>query len=218
MANQFELLVFDWDGTLMDSAAAIVTSIQLACRDLGVPEPSDERARHVIGLGLGDAIRHAVPALAERDYPLLAERYRYHYLAVDQGLSLFPGIEAMIADLGAAGFMLAVATGKSRAGLDRALRVSGLTPYFHASRCADECHSKPHPAMLEELMDEFAVAPERTLMIGDTIHDLQMANNAGVASLAVSYGAHPPDQLDAQGPLAVLHRVEELAEWLRKNA
>ncbi|MFC5301092.1 HAD-IA family hydrolase [Azospira restricta] len=218
MAKRFELLVFDWDGTLMDSAAAIVAAIQAAAGDLGIEPPSDERARHVIGLGLGDALRHAVPDLPEARYPQMVERYRYHYLSRDHELTLFAGAGELIAELAEDGFMLAVATGKSRVGLDRALQVSGLGPFFHDSRCADECHSKPHPQMLEELMTAFAVAPERTLMIGDTTHDLQMARNAGVAALAVAYGAHPPEALDALEPLARLHAIEELRRWLKANA
>ncbi|MBI2307585.1 MAG: HAD-IA family hydrolase [Rhodocyclales bacterium] len=218
MAKRFDLLVFDWDGTLMDSAAAIVAAIQAACRDLGVEEPPEARARHVIGLGLGDALRHAVPDLPEARYPQMVERYRHHYLSRDHELALFAGAGELIAELAESGFMLAVATGKSRLGLERALKVSGLGPYFHDSRCADECHSKPHPQMLEELMAAFAVTPARTLMIGDTTHDLQMARNAGVPSLAVAYGAHPPEALDALEPLARLHAVEELREWLRANA
>lgn len=218
MAKRFDLLVFDWDGTLMDSAAAIVAAIQAAASDLGIEPPPDERARHVIGLGLGDALRHAVPDLAEADYPRMVERYRHHYLARDHELTLFAGADELIAELAGAGFMLAVATGKSRLGLERALKVSGLGPYFHDSRCADECHSKPHPQMLEELMAAFAIVPERTLMIGDTTHDLQMARNAGVASLAVSYGAHPPEALDALAPLARLQAVAELRQWLKTHA
>lgn len=218
MAKRFDLLVFDWDGTLMDSAGAIVAAIQAACRDLGIEAPPEARARHVIGLGLGDALRHAVPDLPEQRYPQMIERYRHHYLSRDHELTLFAGAGQMIAELSAAGFMLAVATGKSRLGLDRAFKVSGLGSYFHDSRCADECHSKPHPQMLEELMAAFAVAPERTLMIGDTTHDLQMAKNAGVASLAVAYGAHPPEALDALEPLARLHDVKELHAWFSRNA
>ncbi|MDX9707271.1 MAG: HAD-IA family hydrolase [Azospira sp.] len=218
MAKRFELLVFDWDGTLMDSAAAIVTAIQAAAGDLGIEPPPDERARHVIGLGLGDALRHAVPDLREEDYPRMIERYRHHYLSRDHELTLFAGAGELIAELAADGFMLAVATGKSRLGLDRALKASGLGPYFHDSRCADECHSKPHPQMLDELMEAFAVAPERTLMIGDTTHDLQMAKNAGVDALAVAYGAHPPEALDALAPLARLHAVDELRQWLKTHA
>ena len=216
--KRFDLLVFDWDGTLMDSAATIVAAIQAACRDLGIEEPPEARARHVIGLGLGDALRHAVPDLPEHRYPQMVDRYRHHYLSHDHELTLFAGAEAMIADLSAAGFMLAVATGKSRLGLDRAFKVSGLGPYFHDSRCADECHSKPHPQMLEELMTAFGTTPERTLMIGDTTHDLQMAQNAGVAAVAVAYGAHTPEVLDALAPLARVQDVEELHAWFKQNA
>ncbi|MDQ5881037.1 MAG: phosphoglycolate phosphatase [Pseudomonadota bacterium] len=218
MAKRFELLVFDWDGTLMDSAAAIVEAIQASCRDLDLPLPSDEQARHVIGLGLVDAMRHAVPNLPESQYPQMVERYRHHYLSRDHELRLFDGVAQLIPELAEAGYLLAVATGKSRLGLDRALKTSGLASLFHDSRCADECFSKPHPQMLEELMTAFAVEPAQTLMIGDTTHDLQMANNAGVASLAVAYGAHPPEALDSCSPLARLHSVMELREWLLANA
>jgi phosphoglycolate phosphatase len=161
----------------------------------------------VIGLGLHDALRFAVPNLPAERYPLMVERYRHHYLQHDHELQLFDGAAAMIAELAAAGFLLAVATGKSRIGLDRALRSSGLGPYFHASRCADECFSKPHPQMLEELMDELSVDPERTLMIGDTTHDLLMGKNAGVACLAAGYGAHPAAALDALAPWPVSRRL-----------
>lgn len=218
MAKRFELLVFDWDGTLMDSAAAIVEAIQSACRDLDLPVPTETRARHVIGLGLSDAMRHAVPELPEASYPLMVERYRHHYLSRDHELRLFDGAGDLIAELAADGFLLAVATGKSRLGLDRALKVSGLGPLFHDSRCADECFSKPHPQMLEELISAFGVSAEKTLMIGDTTHDLQMAKNAGVASLGVAYGAHPAEMLDALDPLARLHSVAELRAWLKTHA
>lgn len=216
--KRYELIVFDWDGTLMDSAAAIVRAIQAACRDLGLTEPTDTQARHVIGLGLADALQHAVPDLPAARYPEMVERYRHHYLSRDHELLLFDGVETMIGDLGAAGHRLAVATGKSRAGLDRALNHSGLRASFHASRCADECFSKPHPQMLEELMLEFAMTPDQILMIGDTSHDLQMAANAGVAALAVSYGAHPVEHLLEHAPLACLHSVDELSAWLKLYA
>ncbi|NMG31465.1 HAD-IA family hydrolase [Aromatoleum evansii] len=218
MAKRFDLIVFDWDGTLMDSAAAIVNAIMAATRDLDLPLPSEARARHVIGLGLSDALRHAVPDLPESDYPRMVERYRYHYLAGDHELSLFPGTYAMIEELSAAGRMLAVATGKSRLGLNRALEQSGLTPFFHSTRCADECFSKPHPAMLEEIMDELGVARDRTLMVGDTTHDLQMARNAGVAGLGVAFGAHPREALEAEEVVGLLDSPAELALWLRDNA
>ena len=218
MAKRFELIVFDWDGTLMDSAAAIVDAMQAACRDLDLPLPTDAQARHVIGLGLADAMRHAVPHLPEASYPQMVERYRHHYLSRDHELKLFDGVASLIPELADAGHLLAVATGKSRLGLDRALMVSGLKPLFHDSRCADECFSKPHPQMLEELMAVFSVEPAQTLMIGDTTHDLLMASNAGVASLAVTYGAHTLESLNTCSPLAQLHTVEELREWLKANA
>ena len=218
MAKQFDLLVFDWDGTLLDSTGAIVDAVQAACRDLGQPEPSDEHARHAIGLGLADALRHSVPGLSEDQVPQMVERYKHHYLSRDHELRLFDGVRELLAQLHASGFLLAVATGKSRKGLDRSLSNSGLGVYFSASRCADECFSKPHPQMLDELMVEFAVSPERTLMIGDTTHDLQMAINAGVAGLAVDYGAHPADVLDALNPQVRVHTIAELARWLGTNA
>ena len=218
MAKRFDLIIFDWDGTLMDSTGAIVASIKAAAADLGIAPPTDERARHIIGLGLIDALRHALPDLPPERYQEVALRYRHHYLSMDQDLLLFDGAEAMIDELMAAGYMLAVATGKTRVGLDRAFAVSGLGARFHASRCADECHSKPHPQMLEELMVEFGVGPDATLMIGDTTHDLLMAKNAGVAALGVAYGAHPRAVLEAESPLFCAGDVAELAQWLRARA
>lgn len=215
---KYELIVFDWDGTLLDSAGAIVQAIQAACRDLDLPVPDDARARHVIGLGLIDAMRHAVPGLNEERYPAVAERYRHHYLAGDHQLTLFSGVREMLDRLKAAGHVVTIATGKSRHGLDRALDHSGLRPYFRASRCADECHSKPHPQMLDELMAEFGIAAAATVMIGDTSHDLLMANNAGVDGLGVTYGAHPHDHLLEHNPLACLHSVPELDRWLQHFA
>jgi len=218
MPRRFELLVFDWDGTLMDSAAAIIASIQLSCSDLGLPVPERERAAHVIGLGLKDALSYAVPELPSSDYGKLAERYRYHYLARDPDIELFPGVREMLIALKEKGHVLAVATGKSRAGLERVFEATQLKQYFDSSRCADETHSKPHPAMLQELMQELLVAPEATLMIGDTGHDLQMAVSAGVAALAVSYGAHARDSLIAFNPLACIDAPQDLALWLKLNA
>lgn len=215
---KYELVVFDWDGTLLDSAGAIVLAIQSACRDLGLAIPDDARARHVIGLGLVDALRHAVPDLPPESYQAMVERYRFHYLSGDHQLTLFPGVREMLARLQAAGHILSVATGKSRQGLDRALDHSGLRPLFQASRCADECHSKPHPQMLDELMAEFGVAAGSTVMIGDTSHDLLMASNAGVDSLAVTYGAHPHEHLLEYKPLACLHSVRDLDLWLTNFA
>lgn len=215
--NRFELIVFDWDGTLMDSAAAIVAAIQAACNDLGIEPPSDARARHIIGLGLNDALMNALPDLHSSRYLALAERYRYHYLLGDSELTMFGGVVELVSDLAQAGHLLGVATGKSRKGLDRALAATGLGAHFRATRCADECHSKPHPQMLYELMDEFAVPPERTLMIGDTTHDLKMAQNAGVAALAVAYGAHPREELVAEQPVYCAGSVAEMQAWLTQH-
>lgn len=218
MARRFELIVFDWDGTLMDSTGAIVASIQAAATDLGIEPPSDERASHIIGLGLIDALRHALPDLPQERYLDVAERYRHHYLSRDHDLLLFDGAAELIDELTQAGYILAVATGKTRKGLDRAFAASGLGPRFQASRCADECHSKPHPQMLEELMGEFGVEPQATLMIGDTTHDLLMARNAGVAALGVTYGAHPREALEAEAPVYCAANVAEMAAWLRQHA
>ena len=202
----------------MDSAGAIIASIQASCSDLGLPVPTRERAAHVIGLGLKDALSYAVPELPTSDYGKLAERYKYHFLARDPDIELFPGMREMLIELKEEGHILAVATGKSRAGLNRVLQATQLAQYFDASRCADETHSKPHPAMLHELMQELCIAPEATLMIGDTGHDLQMAISAGVAALAVSYGAHPKAGLIAFNPLACIDAPQDLAPWLKKNA
>ena len=218
MPKHFELIVFDWDGTLMDSTGAIVRAIQGAARDIGLEQPSDERASHIIGLGLVDALRHAMPDLPMERYRELAERYKRHYVSCEHELALFAGIEALLDALTANGHALAVATGKSRAGLDRVLDRTGLRARFAASRCADECHSKPHPQMLEELMLEFGMTPERTLMIGDTTHDLNMAANAGVASVGVCYGAHPRHELESSAPLYCAETVVELSNWLAHNA
>jgi phosphoglycolate phosphatase len=218
MARNFDLIVFDWDGTLMDSAGVIVDSIRRAARDLGLPPPPEEDCRHIIGLGLSEALARLFPGLAHEAHPRLVERYRYHYLGRDAAIPLFPGAGALVRTLAKRDYLLAVATGKSRTGLDRVLRHTGLATCFHATRCADECFSKPHPQMLEELMDELGVRRERTLMVGDTSHDMQMAANAGVPALAVSYGAHAREDLLALNPLACVDSVEELKTWLETCA
>jgi phosphoglycolate phosphatase len=218
LSNRFKLLVFDWDGTVIDSTGLIVLSIQNACRDLDLPVPKDEDARHVIGLGLQPALSYLLPSVGEETYPLVAQRYRYHYLARDHEAPLFGGVKELLHKLRQRGHTLAVATGKSRAGLDRSLRHVGLQPLFDATRCADESFSKPHPAMLHELMTDLLVSPEETLMIGDTTHDLDMAANAAVAGLAVGYGAHPMEQLRTRTPLEVVDSVPALTAWLHANA
>jgi phosphoglycolate phosphatase len=214
MPHQFELVVFDWDGTLMDSAAAIAEALQAACADLGLAVPSNHQARYVIGLGLTDAMKHILPDLPAGDYRAVVDKYREHFLRRDSGTILFPGAADLIHDLHAAGFQLAVATGKSRRGLDRALQESGLGPYFHTTRCADEGFSKPHPGMLEAVMDTLVVPATATVMIGDTTHDLEMANAARVAAVAVTYGAHERAALADCQPLLMVDGLAGLRDWL----
>ncbi len=218
MLKKFDLLVFDWDGTLMDSAAAIVSSIQSACRDMNLPVPDAAKASHIIGLGLNEAIAALQPQLAIVDYPRFISHYRRHFLSHDQKMPLFDEVAAAIHTLNSAGFLLAIATGKGRNGLDRVLQSTALAPYFHTTRCADECHSKPHPAMLLEIMETLGVSPEKTLMIGDTSHDLQMAANAGVSCVAACYGAHPREHLLSFTSLAYLDDFPTLYRWLQQHA
>ena len=212
---RYRLIVFDWDGTLLDSASGIAESIQLAAADMGLPVPDRERASHVIGLGLHDSLRHAVPALPESGYGEFIEHYRRHFLAREEAMTLFPGVPELLQDLRSRGHHLAVATGKSRKGLDRALAATGLGPLFAATRCGDETQPKPHPAMLLELLRELESDAGSALMIGDTSHDLLMATNAGVDAVAVSSGAHSADALRSFAPRACLPNVAELPAWLK---
>lgn len=216
--RRFDLLCFDWDGTLFDSTAIIARCIQAAVRDVGGKEPSYEAASYVIGMGLMQALAHAAPDVPPERYPQLGDRYRHHYFAIQHEISLFDGVLPLLGELKSRGFLLTVATGKSRRGLDEALQSTVLAGLFDASRTADQTAGKPDPLMLNELMAEFGVPPERTLMIGDTTHDLQMALNAGCASVGVSYGAHEPSAFVELKPLAVAHSVLELQDWLRINA
>jgi phosphoglycolate phosphatase len=213
----YKLLVFDWDGTLIDSAATIVECIQESARDAGLPVPDRERASHVIGLGLQDSLRIAVPELPAERYTEFVGYYRKHFLAREDKMHLFPGVADLLEEFSGT-HSLAIATGKSRKGLDRALESSGLEKLFAASRCADETNPKPHPAMLLELMEQLSVSTKETLMIGDTSHDLDMAKAAGVGALAVTYGAHPEAGLRSCGPLGCFHNVTSLREWLSQNA
>ncbi len=217
-SRRFDLIVFDWDGTLFDSTGLIVRCIQSACRDIGAEVPSDEAAAYVIGLGLNDALKHAVPGLDPSRYPELGSRYRQHYFARQHELVLFDGVLPMLQTLKARNHWLAVATGKSRRGLDEALAQSDLGSLFDSTRTADETASKPHPMMLEQLMRELGADPHRTLMIGDTTHDLQLAANAGAAAVGVSYGAHEPAAFESFAPLFVAHSAPELHDWLVRHA
>ena len=216
--REFDLICFDWDGTLFDSTAIIVRSIQQAVLDVGGARPTDQAAAYVIGMALMPALAHAAPDVPKDKYPLLGERYRHHYLATQHDISLFDGVLPMLADLKRRHHWLTVATGKSRRGLDDVLASRQLHGIFDGSRTADETAGKPHPRMLHELMREFGAEPERTLMIGDTTHDLQMAVNAGCASVGVSYGAHEPSEFGALRPRFIAHSATELHRWLADNA
>ncbi|GAB3355736.1 MULTISPECIES: HAD-IA family hydrolase [Giesbergeria] len=216
-SRRFDLIAFDWDGTLFDSTQIIVRCIQEAVRDVGGVVPSQEAAAYVIGMALMPALAHAAPDVPPEKYPELSNRYRYHYVRLQDELSLFEGILPLLDDLRARGHLLTVATGKSRRGLNDALQSAALRGVFDGSRTADETAGKPHPLMLQELMAEFDVPPERVLMIGDTTHDLQMALNAGCASVGVAYGAHDPKTFAPLRPLEVAHTVQGLHDWLRAN-
>jgi phosphoglycolate phosphatase len=216
--RQFDLIAFDWDGTLFDSTRIIVRCIQRAVVDVGGKMPSDKAAAYVIGLGLTQALAHAAPDVPKEKYPQLGARYRHHYIALQNDLSLFEGVLPLLGELKARHHLLAIATGKSRRGLDDVLETVQLKGMFHGSRTADETAGKPHPLMLHELMRELGTTAARTLMIGDTTHDLQMAINAGCAAVGVSYGAHEPAEFDALKPLFVARSVTDLHEWLLENA
>jgi len=214
---KYPLIVFDWDGTIIDSAGAIAECIRDASRDMGLNVPERSRASHVIGLGLQDSLQLAVPDLPAERYAEFVACYRRHFLAREDSMQLFTGMRELLSEFSQTR-SLAIATGKSRRGLDRALDASGLRHCFAASRCADETHPKPHPAMLLEIMEECSMDSNRTLMIGDTSHDLEMARAAGVDALAVAYGAHPVEGLRACGPLDCFSTVNQLHRWLKANA
>ncbi|KKW68504.1 HAD family hydrolase [Lampropedia cohaerens] len=216
--HRFAMLAFDWDGTLFDSTARIARCVQLAVADVGGTVPTLEQARWVIGMELGEALAKAAPDVPPSAYRELANRYRYHYLQHQDDLVLFDGVLELLQRLKQRGFVLAVATGKSRRGLNHVLASLDVRHLFDDSRTADETAGKPHPLMLQELMQSWDVAPEQLLMIGDTSHDLQMARNAGCPSLAVTYGAHAGEGLGAYAPLAVAESVAALSRWLEQCA
>ena len=213
----YELVIFDWDGTLMDSTRLIASSLQAACRDIGAAEPTLQEALFVIGLNLADTFARVAPALDAEGRRRLSERYRHHFLAREHEAALYGGVREMLADLHGRGHRLAVATGKARHGLERALESTGLRPWFEATRCADEGFAKPHPGMLLMLLELTRVEPGRALMIGDTTHDLELAANAGVDAVAVSYGAHPEELLASRPAKGRCASVSELHRWLTTN-
>ncbi|TAK82332.1 MAG: HAD family hydrolase [Betaproteobacteria bacterium] len=214
---RYRLIVFDWDGTIIDSHGAIVACMQEASRELGLAIPERERASHVIGLSLHEILRIVAPDLPAARYPEYIAAYRRHFLAREDSMQLFPGMRNLLEGLSRS-HVLGIATGKSRKGLERALAAAGLGELFAASRCADETDPKPHPAMLLELMEELKVSADGVLMIGDTSHDMQMARAAGVDAVAVAYGAHPEEGLRACEPLDCFSDVAQLRVWLTSNA
>jgi phosphoglycolate phosphatase len=216
--RQFDLIAFDWDGTLYDSTSVIVRCIQRAVVDVGGARPTDEAAAYVIGMSLAQALARAAPDVPPEKYQELGARYRFHYHQHQDDLSLFDGVLPLLRELRDRQHLLAVATGKSRRGLDEVLATQELQGVFDGSRTADETAGKPHPLMLHELMREFGTEPGRTLMVGDTTHDLEMARNAGCPSVGVSYGAHEPATFHVHQPLHVAHSVADLREWLLAHA
>ena len=219
MPKPYSLIVFDWDGTLMDSEAKIVNAMQAAIADIAVPFRSREQIKNIIGLGLQEALSALFPAVDKTQSTRLVEAYRHHFLFMDQTpMPMFDGVDELLKALGEQRYWLAVATGKGRKGLDRVLDGCNLHHHFHITRCADECFSKPHPLMMEEIMDFVGVTPNQTLMVGDSEYDMLMAQNAGVDALAVSYGVHEKERLlSCGGPgnvLGCLDDIRELHDWL----
>lgn len=213
-AHNYRLVIFDWDGTLMNSTPDIARAIQAACRDLELPVPDAAAASWVIGLSLERALYSVVPNLTEAQRPLFIDRYRYHFLRRDPHIELFDGVRDMLDTLRDQSLTLAVATGKSRVGLDRTLAATGLKDYFAITRCADETFGKPHPAMVQEIMQHVCIEPQEVIMVGDTSHDLDMAANAQVHGLGVTYGAHPIEHLKKSPHQEILHDVASVKRWL----
>jgi phosphoglycolate phosphatase len=215
MTRRYELVILDWDGTLMDSAAKIVRCFRAAAADVGVPDPGETAVRNIIGLALDEAMQALLPDENEAMRQRLVSRYRDYFLGLDRTESpLFPGVAGGLRDLANAGYLLAIATGKARRGLERVLGETDLAPLFAASRCADEAFSKPHPQMLHDILEQTGVVTERAIMVGDTVYDLEMARNAGMDSLGVSYGVHERARLLEQAPRGIMDSFEEVCAWL----
>lgn len=214
MKRRFELIVFDWDGTLIDSQEQIVASFLAACGGLGLEPPGRDAIKDIIGLGMPEALERLFPGSGSDLHERVTRTYRYHFLGSRVPARLFPNVRRTLVELHAEGYLLAVATGKGRRGLDRSLEETGCRHLFHGTRCADESFSKPHPQMLLDLMDALGSTPERTLMVGDTEYDMQMAGNAGTAALAVDYGAHEKERLLRHRPLGCINAIGEIKHWL----
>ncbi len=214
MRKQFDLIVWDWDGTLADSTGMITKAVVDAAEQVGLPKLDPAAARNIIGLGLKESIHALFGDIPADKAQALAKQYTANYYAGEREIPLFVGAKETIVELNRRGYKLAVATGKGRRGLNLALQHCGLGKYFHETRTVDECFSKPHPQMLDELMDICVARPERTLMIGDTSYDLQMAQNAGVPAVAVTFGAQPREQLLRYNPVEIFNQFNDLSTWL----
>lgn len=211
----YKLLIFDWDGTIIDSTTRIASSIRSSARDLNLPVPSWDAARDIIGLGLPEAIQKLFPGEGDDIIDPMRDRYSHYYMSADPTpTELFPGVQRTLENLSHKGYRLAVATGKSRRGLEHVFAETGLGSLFETSRCADETASKPDPRMLHELLQETGVPVAQALMIGDTEYDLEMGQRAGMHTVAVSYGAHHIDRLKVLNPVREIHQFAELEAWL----
>jgi phosphoglycolate phosphatase len=217
MQKNYDLIIFDWDGTLANSTQLIIDAICKGSVEVGLPEPTQAAASGIIGLGFREAVYDLFGPIPDAQLAELTARYTHYYGLGEDNIPLFDGVPETIAHLAEIGIPLAVATGKGRRGLNKALANSGIAHHFIATRCVDECHSKPHPQMILDLMDEVGASPERTLMIGDTSFDLQMAQNANVTSLGVTYGAHPLERLLPHEPLAHFNQFTDLSNWLKAS-
>ena len=212
--EEFDLVVFDWDGTLMDSVGNIARALQAAFSEHGLPEPDYYAARHVIGLGMNDIFASLAPGLSAVRIDDIIEKYKKHYAKALTMPVLYEGVSQWLLSFQQAGYQLAVATGKSRTGLNEVLQETALHSFFSITRTADETYSKPHPQMLNEILAVTGVDKQRTIVIGDTIYDLQMAANAGCAGVAMSYGAHDVKTLQTAGPLHIFDDFHTLGSWL----
>ena len=216
--NELKLLVFDWDGTLMDSVDRIVASMQAASRDTDIKVPTVDEIKEIIGLGLKEALHTLFPHHDVSTHEKLTEHYRQHFVYESTVESRpFEGTRETLVNLVDSGYVLAVATGKARKGLDRALEETALGDLFDITRCADETRSKPHPQMLHEIMDQLGVPASQTLMIGDTEYDLAMANAANALSMGVSYGVHDKERLLTHDPVACLDDIRDIRDWLPQH-
>ena len=216
--QKYKLIVFDWDGTLNNSVDHIANCIRESFREVDLPIPSISRARHVIGLGLQDAMDYLNPGMSNIMIKRVAGCYKEHFLALKPKIELFPGVSSGLKKLKDTGFLLAISTGKTKAGLENDLDQHRLKNFFNATRCADEDKPKPDPAMLRWLMDYSKVKPEETLMVGDTTHDLSMGNQINVDALGVSYGAHTCTQLLTCSPVQIVETPKDMFTWILRNS